>query len=89
MNRSLAEDSNTSRKVLIDGILKNSLWDIEDEYDDFEGIDRTYNLMVSEVPCACNPCLEGNFDECMSPFKKWASTRLVTLTEHQKEDDIE
>lgn len=89
MNRSLKEDADQSKKFLIDGILKNSLWDIEDEFDDFEADDDTYNLMVSDIPCACDPCLEGDFDNCMSPFKQWANTRLVTLKEHQNEDGSE
>ena len=89
MNKSLAEDSDKSRKDLIDGILQNSLWDIEEEDDDFEGIDGVYNLMLSEVSCACNPCLSGDIDECTSPFKKWGNTRLVTLKGHEKKDDSE
>lgn len=84
--KSLPENDNNTRKYLIDGILRNALWDL-DQDEEFEGIDDVYNLRISNIPCACHGCLSGNVKECVSPFKKYMHSRVEALPLFEKETE--
>ena len=72
-----------SRKSMIDDMLE--------KWEDDKAVEGTnsYFLGRSDLTCGCDKCRKGNWEDCVSPFKKYMRHRNVKIKEWIVDEEAE